>query len=238
MQRTVIAPEGRIEYELVRTGRRDMEIQVLSGGNVRLFAPARASLRAADGFVRAHAGWIESARAAMREYARAHEKAHPMRDGASILLEGRPLTLRVTCPPPGAREGVEFTRDEARVYARDAAPDSVRALLGKALAERARARIGERLDHYVPLVGRAPGRVSIRDQKTRWGSCSSAHNVNFNWKLIMAPPEALDYVVIHELCHLYEFNHSDRFWARVARYQSDWAVWKKWLKDNGRLLGV
>ena len=84
--------------------------------------------------------------------------------------------------------------------------------------ERFRERLAERLERYIPLVGRAPNRVAVRQQKTRWGSCSSQHNLNFNWMLIMAPPEALDYVVIHELCHLYEFNHSPAFWALAHRY--------------------
>ena len=64
------------------------------------------------------------------------------------------------------------------------------------------------------------------------GSCSTLGNVNFNWKLIMAPKEALDYVVIHELCHLYEFNHSDKFWQRVGRYQRDYAHWRDFLRSG------
>ena len=80
--------------------------------------------------------------------------------------------------------------------------------------------------------------MAIRDQKSRWGSCSQKGNVNFNWKLVMAPPPALDYVVVHELCHLYEFNHSPRFWALVARHVPDYEVWKKWLKAHGKELGV
>ena len=80
---------------------------------------------------------------------------------------------------------------------------------------------------------RAPGRIAIRDQKSRWGSCSRKGNLNFNWKLIMAPPPALDYVVIHELCHLHEFNHSPRFWQLVAAQMPEYESWKKWLKQHG-----
>ena len=90
----------------------------------------------------------------------------------------------------------------------------------------------ERLNHYAPLIGRSPGRVTVREQRTKWGSCSSQGNVNFNWKLIMAPKEALDYVVIHELCHLYEFNHSSKFWARVEKYQPDYAIWRDFLRSG------
>ena len=111
-------------------------------------------------------------------------------------------------------------------------PDSVSERLRACLIRRATERLNARVEHYVPLIGRRPGRVTVRDQRTKWGSCSTLGNVNFNWKLIMAPPEALDYVVIHELCHLYEFNHSDRFWQRVGRYQRDYAHWRDFLRSG------
>ena len=108
----------------------------------------------------------------------------------------------------------------------------MRAAIRSTLSTVALERIRQRLNHYAPRVGRTPGRVAIRDQKSRWGSCSGKGNLNFNWKLIMAPPGALDYVVIHELCHLREFNHSPRFWTLVAAQMPDYEVWKKWLKTH------
>ena len=105
------------------------------------------------------------------------------------------------------------------------------------LSREAKDRICARIEHFAPMLGdKRPGRITIREQKTRWGSCSRKANLNFNWKLIRAPQEALDYVVIHELCHLYEFNHSPRFWRLVASVQPDYAVWKTWLAQNGRQL--
>ena len=91
---------------------------------------------------------------------------------------------------------------------------------------------------YAPRISEDYGRVTIREQKTRWGSCSSKRNLNFNWKLIQAPPEALDYVVIHELCHLREFNHSPRFWQLVQAQMPEYESWKKWLKQHGTEMGV
>ena len=114
----------------------------------------------------------------------------------------------------------------------------MRAALKQALSRRALTRIRERLGEYASRLGVEFGRVAIRDQKSRWGSCSAKHNLNFNWKLIMAPPEALDYVVIHELCHLIEFNHSPRFWRLVEEQMPEYEAWKKWLKAHGAELGV
>lgn len=94
----------------------------------------------------------------------------------------------------------------------------------------------ERVMHYAPLVGVSYGRITIRCQRSRWGSCSSKGNLNFNYLLMLAPPEVLDYVVVHELCHRKEMNHSPRFWAEVERVMPDYRIQKQWLKDNGTQL--
>jgi predicted metal-dependent hydrolase len=80
------------------------------------------------------------------------------------------------------------------------------------------------------------GRITIRNQKTRWGSCSGKGNLNFNCLLMLAPPEVLDYVVVHELCHRREMNHSPRFWALVEQVLPDWRQRRQWLKTHGDAL--
>ena len=94
----------------------------------------------------------------------------------------------------------------------------------------------ERAAYYAPLVGVSFGRITIRCQRSRWGSCSSKGNLNFNYLLMLSPPEVLDYVVVHELCHRKEMNHSPRFWAEVERVMPDYRVHKQWLKDHGSQL--
>ncbi len=106
----------------------------------------------------------------------------------------------------------------------------------EALAARAKQVIPERVAHFAPLVGVSYGNITIRNQRTRWGSCSSKGNLNFNCLLMLTPPEILDYVVVHELCHRKEMNHSARFWAQVERIIPDWPVKRKWLKENGNSL--
>ena len=102
------------------------------------------------------------------------------------------------------------------------------------LAEKALRYIPERVRHFAPAVGVDYGRITIRNQKTRWGSCSGKGNLNFNCLLMLAPPEVLDYVVVHELCHRKEMNHSRAFWAEVERVLPAYKIQKKWLKDHGR----
>lgn len=105
-----------------------------------------------------------------------------------------------------------------------------------ALAEKALAVIPARVRYYAPLVGVTYGRITIRCQKSRWGSCSSKGNLNFNCLLMLAPPEVLDSVVVHELCHRKEMNHSDSFYAEVLRVLPNYRECHGWLKENGSRL--
>lgn len=106
----------------------------------------------------------------------------------------------------------------------------------RALADRARRVILQRAAYFAPIVGVSYGRVTIRSQRSRWGSCSRKGNLNFNCLLMLAPPEVLDSVIVHELCHRKEMNHSERFYAEVLRVLPDYREWAKWLKEHGETL--
>ena len=104
------------------------------------------------------------------------------------------------------------------------------------LKDRAYLVIPEKVAYFAKILGVNYGRITIRVQKTRWGSCSSKGNLSFNCLLMKAPPEVLDYVVVHELCHRKEMNHSPQFWNEVEKVQPGYREPKKWLKDRGNVL--
>ena len=108
----------------------------------------------------------------------------------------------------------------------------------KELRERAKSVLTQRTAYFARQIGVTYGRITVRDQKTRWGSCSQTGNLNFNFRLILAPLEVLDYVVVHELCHRRQMNHSTQFWQEVAQVLPDYRKRKAWLTENGwRLMG-
>ena len=104
------------------------------------------------------------------------------------------------------------------------------------LCQKALSVIPDKVKYYAEIMGVTYGRITIRNQKTRWGSCSSKGNLNFNCLLMLMPDKVLDYVVVHELWHLKQMNHSKKFWKEVERYMPDYKNYKKWLNENGGAL--
>ena len=231
MKRNVTAGGIRIEYDLYRTGRSNVMLRVLPNKITRVYAPAAAHLRDIDRFVGEHVQDILHMQKELDATIAEYHKSHPIGDGVRLSVEGKPTPIRIHS---SARCMCRVTDSEIALYLPDSgdAP-AARAAIQSALSRRALARIREQLNTYAPRIGVSYGRVAIRDQRSRWGSCSAKGNLNFNWKLIMAPPEALTYVVIHELCHRIEFNHSPRFWALVQAQMPEYEAWKKWLKQHG-----
>ena len=173
-----------MEYEIVRSDRRSIAIEIKPDGRVLVRAPRRMTSVEIRRFVKSKATWIE---------------AHV------VSMEGN------RSPILTASE-LESLREQTRIL------------------------VTERSDHFATMLGVTYGRITIRAQHTRWGSCSSKGNLNFNLLLALMPPQIVDYVVVHELCHLRQMNHSPRFWALVASILPDYGVCKKWLKDNGPAL--
>ena len=106
----------------------------------------------------------------------------------------------------------------------------------KALAEKAAEVLPEKVSRFAQQLGVSYGRITIRSQRTRWGSCSAGGNLSFNCLLMLCPEPVQDYVVIHELCHRKEMNHSPAFWSEVEKHSPDYRIHRKWLKDNGTSL--
>lgn len=158
-------------------------------------------------------------------------------DGRVLLYLGEPHRVRVVAAPAGLRS-TRVSRvggddeDELLVerFARDHRPTE--AILDAWFRARVRAALDEAIARHAPALGVTPGRVTIRDTRSRWGSCSRTGALSFSWRLVLAPPGALDTVVAHECCHLRVFGHGPRFWALMDAQVPGHVVWRRWLKRH------
>ncbi len=190
------------------------------GGRVTLTLPARAREAEAMAFARSQERWLRAALARMPE-------AVAVGPGSLVPVEGRPLT--VTTGPGRLR-----VDGGALVVPGD--PAQAGARLAAWLRVLARARLTAGCDLHTAALGRPYARLTLRDTRSRWGSCAASGALMFNWRLVMAPPAVLDYVAAHEVAHLAEMNHSPAFWAVVARLCPDWKARRVWLRAEGGAL--
>ena len=177
---------SQISYQIIRSSRKTMSLEIKADGSVVIRAPLRLSETKIQKFVEEKREWI--------------------------------------------------LKHLEKIQKRDAQKENVQklsALERQHLQNKACVVIPRRVAYYAEKLGVSYGKITLRQQKTRWGSCAANGNLNFNWLLILAPPEVLDYVVVHELCHRREMNHSQAFWKEVEKILPDYRERQKWLKDNG-----
>lgn len=148
-------------------------------------------------------------------------------DGDRLSYLGQPFRLELR---RARRVSVSFDGRALRIAAPELEPERIHAAVVRWYASRAAAAVTEAVARWAPVVGRTPTRLAIRDQKRRWGSCSGKDAISINWRCVAMDPALLDYVVVHELCHLIEHNHSPRFWAEVERVMPGYRTPLKTLK--------
>ncbi len=199
-------------------------VRVDTKGRITLTLPKRGSMRYALKFANEHLDWIRE-----RQNLAVKEKTADARlgFGQRILFRGEwhELILEKDCGRP-----VMIFANQ-RLFIADENMD-LRRPLRTLMMEMARIEFPPKVMEYAERFALTVKRVSVRGQKTRWGSCSSAGTISLNWRLLQAPTGARDYVIIHELMHLFEMNHSPRFWSLVADACPDYSFWKKWLDEH------
>ncbi len=224
-----------------RARRRSLNLTIHVSGRLRVSAPKSVTQRQIAQFVESQREWLEQNLAKYEKVRSAHPKKR-IREGESFPLLGRELTLEFRSAAVGktkysvrARESrllIEIPEAKWKSFDREAEHRELRPLLVKFYQKAGRELIGQRLERMAAAMALKPSAISFRSQKTRWGSCSSKGRISLNWRLIVAPLEVIDYVVVHELSHLECYDHSPAFWKLVSTQIPDYRERRDWLRDH------
>lgn len=221
--RSIALGPAQVDYALRRRRRRTIGLAVGADG-LTVSAPHWTPLAEVEALLRDKSRWVLSKlRLAREQRARAATAAIDWRDGATLPYLGAPLTLRLD---PRQRHGpAAALLDQSTLWLGlppDAAPERLRDAVQAWLLRQARRHFTARLDHFAPQLGVRWQRLTLSSARTRWGSASADGSIRLNWRLIHFSPALIDYVVVHELAHLREMNHSARFWQHVGQVLPDY----------------
>lgn len=228
--------DGReIEYSVRHSARAKnlvLKINMVSGLEVVL--PKGFKMSGLDSFMKSKADWII---AKLDYYEAVKEKRRNACESSKALFLGREYDITKIIRH-GSSSRVRLIDDRLLAIL----PDDSRETLTRAMETWYRSQAADILKERAGLISSRLNlkynRIFVKNQKTRWGSCSRLRNLNFNWRLIMAPIQVIDYIVVHEIAHLAEMNHSDRFWRLVGHACPDYKARRKWLRENGPLLSL
>lgn len=226
----------KIEFAVMKSKRKSLSIAIQPDGNLLVKAPLFMSDSEILKWVKTKTSWI------IRQRAKVHKQQieNPPKQyvsGEHFWYMGQAYELDVRIS--GGRAGmVGIVEGKIVLFSKTAESPEVQKRLADWYIKQAKLLIPKRVRYFAEQMGESFGNITIKNQKKRWGSCSSVRNLNFNWRLIMAPREVLDYVVVHELCHLRQMNHSKEFWDEVEKVLPDYKVHKKWLENNCKQLNL
>lgn len=220
---------------------KNIRLQMDNQGVLTLVVPWFMPKIGAESFIKKHTLWIEKQILKIEKQQELRPKIK-YQNGDLFYYFGDRVKLAII-PFDKKRPAIKIRDDKMiiNLYRGISREDGVRDIkksIEKFYRKKAEEVIHDRLQFFNEYYGFRYNRVTLRNQKTRWGSCSMLKNLNFNWRLIMAPIEVIDYVVVHEMCHLKQMNHSFRFWALVAEAIPNYKEVRKWLRNNHYLLRI
>lgn len=221
--------------EIIRTSRRKTADIRVEEGAVSVVVPSNTSLEKIDQLLLSKRQWIKEKMALQREMAPPSSKEYV--SGEAFPYLGRNYRLKIERGPFAP---VKLLHGRLVVQMPDSSqqPHMIRNALIHWYKRQADKKLHEKVARYAPLVGVEPTGVSIKTFKARWGSCTPKGELEFNWRIMLAPNRMVDYVVIHELCHLIHHDHSPAFWNEVRRVMPDYQQCRDWLRESSEGLVV
>ncbi len=222
--------KNSIQPKIIKTKRKTISLAINAQAELVIRAPLRIRISDIHKLIEKHHDWINK-HLNVRLQQINNKKPKIFADGESFLFLGKAYVLKVA---DTINRALIFDNG---FFIHSAAVYRGKNMLLKWYKEQAQNVIAAQAHYYAALMGVSPGAIKITSAHTRWGSCSK-NNLNFSWRLVMAPLAIIDYVVIHELSHILHKNHSQAFWKTVSSYCPEYLVHRKWLKQNGHLLEI
>ena len=215
---------------------RRVSLRIRDAGLVEVVVPVHSVVPSPEAVLRRHAAWI------IRTFDRLARSggmnaAKPLGDGSRIAVFGSERTIRVL-REDRRRPLIAMTDSEIVLRLRHESPEDIRPLLGRWLRTRAESFVPARVSELNTQWGFRFSSITVRNQKTRWGSCSKRGALSFNWRLVILPPDVADYLICHELAHLRYLDHSSRFWTLVGTLCPAFRESERWLRRNGRSVAL
>ncbi|MEN8615344.1 SprT family zinc-dependent metalloprotease [Dehalogenimonas sp. THU2] len=218
-------------FLLIRSSRRTLALEVKPDASLVVRAPRRTPVDEVHRFIAKHSEWIDRKQMVALERPRPSVKSFV--EGEEFLFLGSMCRL---CLVDTASCDVDYD-GRSLILATAAFPRAREMMIGW-YKKQARKVFSERIDHYAPVMECFPSIIRITSPARRWGSCGAGGSINLNWKLIMAPLEVIDYLIVHELAHIRHRGHSREFWDFVKAFCPGYTRYQLWLKDHGHLLEI
>ncbi len=222
----------KIEFDVIFANRKTLTIEVEAPKSITVVAPEGKTAEEIIETVQSKSKWIVQKLFEIREMEyRKRDKQYV--NGESFIYMGRNYSLQIILDEKNTFPEAKMVRGKFMVTNITKDPETVKKAIENWYWDKAKRKVNERVKYYQSQFDMKPKRVIIKDQKKRWASCTKDHQLMFNWKCIMAPSPVLDYIVVHEMCHMVHMNHSKEFWHLIKRILPNYEQRKDWLKNNG-----
>lgn len=218
------------QVEVIRTDRKRSASISLSDDSVKVTVPSTLSDNRIRDLLTKRTPWIK--KKFQEQVDRPIPKAKEYVSGETFTYLGKNYRLKVL---KGSSSSIKLKRGYLELTLLEADNDpktTIRLLLKEWYKAHAKKRLIDKTKRFAKVIGVNPNSITVKDYKSRWGSCSVQGDISYNWRIILAPHSIVDYVVVHELCHMLEHNHSSKYWKHVERYVPNWRECREWLKHN------
>ena len=222
-----------IEFKIEYRKRKTISISVEPSKDITVVAPIDTDENEIKDIVKSRGAWIVQK---LFEFRNIESKIvnKEFVNGESFMYLGRNYSLQIHIDETLQNNSrVKLFRGKFHVYVNEKNDDLIKAAMEDWYREKTEEQVKKRIKYYQKFFSKKPNSIKIKEQKKRWGSCTSKDDLLFNWRCVMAKSTALDYIIVHEMCHMYYKNHSQEFWDLVASVISDYEVRKEWLRDYG-----